>query len=162
TVLESGLRFSDRVSRNQFRAGQIAEAFPDSKVVPFEEFPYNYYDVLDPKIDLDSWTLTVEGEVERPGEYTLDQIKELPHISQNTRHICVEGWDVIGNFGGARISDFLEMVGARPSARFIEVYCADDYYSSIDMEGARHSQSILCYEMYGKPLDAGHGAPLRL
>ena len=54
------------------------------------------------------------------------------------------------------------MIGADPSAQFVEVECADDYYESIDIESARHRQSLLCYEMYGKPLDRGHGAPLRL
>lgn len=54
------------------------------------------------------------------------------------------------------------MIGANASARFIEVECADDYYTSIDVESALQPQSLLCYEMYGKPLDAGHGAPLRL
>ncbi len=161
-VREAGLWFSDWVSDKQFGRTRLAETLPDGKVTPFELFPYNYYDVLDPEVDLESWTLTVEGEVKHPGEYTLDQIKSLPHISQNTRHICVEGWDVVGNFGGARISDFLTMVGASPSARYIEVVCADDYYSSVDMKSARHPQSLLCYEMYGNPLNAGHGAPLRL
>jgi len=33
----------------------------------------------------------------------------------------VEGWDVIGRFGGARLSDFLQMVGADPTAKFITV-----------------------------------------
>ena len=140
-VVEAGLRFSDWVSQKQFSGERLAEIFSDFNVVPLEECPYNYYDVLDPEIDLNSWTLTVEGEVERPGEYTLDQISELPRIFQNTRHICVEGWDVICNFAGARIADFLKMIGARPSARFIEVECADDYYSSIDIEAARHPQS---------------------
>jgi len=161
-IAEAGLQFSDWVSAKQFRQDHLAETFSDSQIARFEDFPYNYYDVLDPQVDLESWTLTVEGQVERPGEYTLDQIKDLPRITQNTRHICVEGWDVIGNFGGARISDLLRLVEARPAARFIEVYCADDYYSSIDIETAHHPQSLLCYEMYGKPLNAGHGAPLRL
>ena len=40
--------------------------------------------------------------------------------------------------------------------------CADDYYESIDMDSALHPQTLLCYEMYGKPLDRKHGAPLRL
>ena len=161
-VVEAGLRFSDWISARQFGATRLAETFADTQLTPFGTFPYNYYDVLDPEVDLESWTLTVEGDVARPGEYTLDQIKSLPHITQNTRHICIEGWDVIGNFSGVRISDFLELIGASPAARFIEVECADDYYTSIDMNAARHPQSLLCYEMYGKPLDAGHGAPLRL
>ena len=40
--------------------------------------------------------------------------------------------------------------------------CADDYYESLDIETARQPQSLLCYEMSGRPLDRGHGAPLRL
>ena len=127
-----------------------------------EKFPYNYYDVLDPEIDLATWTLTVGGLVQRAGEYRLAQIQSLPKQVQNTRHVCIEGWDVVGNFGGARIADFLRLVGADPRSRFVEVECADDYYESIDMESALHPQSLLCYEMYGKPLDRGHGAPLRL
>ena len=161
-VVEAGLGFSDWVSDKQFGSTRLAETFADSQLARIDDFPYNYYDVLDPEVDLDSWTLTVEGDVARPGEYSLDQIKALPHVSQNTRHICIEGWDVIGNFGGARICDFLEWIGANPAARFVEVECADDYYTSIDMNSAQHPQSLLCYEMYGKPLDAGHGAPLRL
>ncbi len=160
-LLESGLGFSDRASSALFnRHGKLT--FSDAEVVPFSKFPYNYFNVLDPEVDLEQWTLTVEGDVARPGEYKLSQIMALPKVSQNTRHVCVEGWDVIGNFGGARMGDFLRAVGASPSARFVEVECSDDYYESIDMESALHPQSLLCYEMYGKPLDRGHGAPLRL
>ena len=69
---------------------------------------------------------------------------------------------MIGNFGGTRASDFLPLIGADTSARFLEVECVDGYYESIDMETALHPQTLLCYEMYGKPLDRGHGAPLQL
>jgi DMSO/TMAO reductase YedYZ molybdopterin-dependent catalytic subunit len=78
------------------------------------------------------------------------------------RNVCVEGWDVIGNFGGARLSDFLKAIGADTTARFVTVECADDYYESLDMATALHPQTLLCYEMYGKPLTREHGAPLRL
>ncbi len=86
----------------------------------------------------------------------------LPKVVQNVRHICIEGWDVVGNFGGARLRDLLALAGADPSARFVEIGCLDDYYSSIDMASARHPQTLACYEMYGQPLTGGHGAPLRL
>ncbi len=86
----------------------------------------------------------------------------LPKLVQNTWHICVEGWDVIGNFGGTRASDILRLIGADTSARLLGVECVDGYYESIDMETVLHPQTPLCYEMYRKPLDRGHGAPLRL
>jgi DMSO/TMAO reductase YedYZ molybdopterin-dependent catalytic subunit len=160
-LLAAGVRFSDWASGELFRSQHLAPTFSNSEVVPFAKFPYNGYDVLDP-LDLEKWTLTVEGDVQHPGEYTLAQVQALPKISQNTRHICVEGWDVIGSFGGTRISDFLTLVGANTGARFLEVECVDDYYESIDMASVLHPQSLLCYEMYGQPLDRKHGAPLRL
>lgn len=161
-LLEAGVGWSDAVSDLLFRGRHPAGTYPDRDVVPLDRFPYNVYDVLEPEIDFDRWRLKVGGAVARPGEYTLEQIRALPKVTQNTRHVCVEGWDVVGRFGGARLADFLSMVGAAPDGRFLIVTCADDYYESLDIETARHPQSLLCYEMYDKPLYRGHGAPLRL
>jgi DMSO/TMAO reductase YedYZ molybdopterin-dependent catalytic subunit len=161
-LLEGGLELSEWASRLLFSRSRLAPTFASSAVVPFEKFPYNGYDVLDPRVDLDRWTLMVEGRVQRPGKYRLPHIQSLPKITQNVRHVCVEGWDAIGSFGGTRISDFLQAIGADMNSRFLEVQCADDYYEAIDMASALHSQSLLCYEMYGKRLNRGHGAPLRL
>jgi len=161
-LLKAGLGFSDWVSGVLFRKQHLAATFSDSELTPFNRFPINDYDVDDPQVDFDRWTLTVTGAVQKPGEYTLAQIQTLPRVRQNTRHVCVEGWDVIGRFGGARLSDFLKMIGADLSARFVYVECADDYYESLDMATALHPQSLLCYEMYDQPLTREHGAPLRL
>jgi DMSO/TMAO reductase YedYZ molybdopterin-dependent catalytic subunit len=161
-LLKKGLAFSDWLSARLYRGGHLATTFADSEVVPLEKFPINGYDVEDPGVILESWTLSVSGAVRQPGEYKLEQVQALPRFRQNTRHVCVEGWDVIGRFGGARLSDFLKMVGADTSARFLTVTCADDYYESLDMATALHPQTLLCYEMYDRPLSREHGAPLRL
>jgi DMSO/TMAO reductase YedYZ molybdopterin-dependent catalytic subunit len=78
------------------------------------------------------------------------------------RHVCIEGWSAIGSFGGVRMADFLTMVGASATAGYVEVACLDDYYTSYDMVSCRHPQTLLCDQMYGRPLDRGHGAPLRV
>jgi DMSO/TMAO reductase YedYZ molybdopterin-dependent catalytic subunit len=161
-LLKTGLGFSDWASGKLFRSGHLAPTFTDSELTPFDKFPINGYDVEDPGVDFDKWNLTVAGAVQKPGDYTLAQIQALPKFIQNTRHVCVEGWDVVGNFGGVRLSDFLRMIGADTTARFIYVECADDYYESLDMATALHPQTLLCYEMYGQPLIREHGAPLRL
>src|ERR1700680_3192989 len=123
TLVAAGVRFSDWASGGLFRSQRPAQTFSDSEVVPFAKFPYNGYDVLDPEVDLEKWTLTVVGDVQRPGEYKLAQIQELPKVNQNTRHVCVEGWDVIGSFGGARISGFLSFGGSKPPAPFFRRPC---------------------------------------
>jgi DMSO/TMAO reductase YedYZ molybdopterin-dependent catalytic subunit len=161
-LLKSGLEFSDWASARLFRAGHLAPTFAQSDLTPVDEFPLNSYDADDPGVDLAKWALTVTGAVQRPGNYSLARIQALPKVTQNTRHVCVEGWDVIGRFGGVRLSDFLKMIGADPSARFVSVECADDYYESLDLATAMHPQTLLCYEMYDQPLTREHGAPLRL
>ena len=161
-LLKAGLGFSDWASAEMYRTGHLAPVFADSELTPFNKFPINGYDVDDPEVDFNKWNLTVAGAVQRSGDYTLAQIQALPKFNQNTRHVCVEGWDVIGKFGGVRLSDFLKMIVADTTARFVTVECADDYYESLDMATALHPQTMLCYEMYGQPLTREHGAPLRL
>lgn len=161
-LLKAGLGFSDWASGTIFRKHHMAPTFTESELTPFDKFPINDYDVDDPEVDFEKWSLTVDGSVQKPGDYKLDQIQQLPKVVQNTRHVCVEGWDVIGRFGGARLSDFLNMIGADTTARYVYVECADDYYETIDMATALHPQSLLCYEMYDQPLTREHGAPLRL
>jgi DMSO/TMAO reductase YedYZ molybdopterin-dependent catalytic subunit len=161
-LLKKGLGFNDWAAARLFRSGHLAPTFDNAELAPFSKFPINGYDVDDPGVDFESWTLNVSGAVQKPGKYMLAQVQALPRIRQNTRHICVEGWDVIGRFGGARLSDFLQMVGADLTARFVTVNCADDYYESLDMATALHPQTLLCYEMYEQPLTREHGAPLRL
>jgi DMSO/TMAO reductase YedYZ molybdopterin-dependent catalytic subunit len=144
------------------RDAALAPTFAVTDLTPIEHFPVNSYLTDDPGTQAAGWKLIVEGAVESPGEYSLAQIQALPRRTQITRHICIEGWSVIGSFGGVRLADFLLVVGAAPGARFVEVECADDYYESIDMATALHPQTLLCDEMYGQTLTAAHGAPLRL
>ncbi|MBA3296845.1 MAG: molybdopterin-dependent oxidoreductase [Acidobacteria bacterium] len=161
-LLNRGIQFSDWAAAGWFRNGHLAPTFPNSAVVPLSRFPLNSYIADDPGVDLESWTLRVDGAVARPGEYSLERMHGLPRVQQNTRHVCVEGWDVIGSFGGTRISTVLADAGADTRARFLFFTCADDYYESLDMATALHPQSLLCDEMYGAPLAREHGAPLRL
>src|SRR5207248_1098373 len=95
-LLRKGVDFSDWASQRYFSKNRLATTFRDSDVAPFDKFPYNGYDVIDPEVDLDEWALKVEGQVQKPGDYKLEAIQALPKVVQNNRHVCVEGWDVIG------------------------------------------------------------------
>jgi DMSO/TMAO reductase YedYZ molybdopterin-dependent catalytic subunit len=161
-LLLSGAGFTDWAASKWFRRNHLAPTYANREVTPLEKFFVNTYDVDDPGVDLSTWRLKVDGDVKRPGDYSLAQIQALPKLSQITQHICVEGWTAIVPFGGTAISNFLNLVGANLSAKFLYVECADNYYESIDMPSALHPQSLLCYEMYEQPLTREHGAPLRL
>ncbi len=116
------------------------------------------------------YRLEVGGLVERPMTFSLADIRKFPSRTQITRHDCVEGWSAIGMWKGARLSALLEAVHLKPNARYVVFHCADPmeedgsspYYESIDLEDAFHPQTILAYELNGKPLPIQNGAPLRL
>jgi len=117
-----------------------------------------------------SWKLVVEGKVEKPAAFTLDELRALPGRTQITRHDCVEGWSAIGKWKGARLAAIMDAVKPQPSARYVVFHCADPmeedgskpYYESIDMDDAYHEQTILAYELNDQPLPVGNGAPVRL
>jgi DMSO/TMAO reductase YedYZ molybdopterin-dependent catalytic subunit len=118
------------------------------------------------------FSLSVDGLVRRPMRFSLADLKAMPARTQITRHDCVEGWSAIGQWTGVQLSSLLARVGLAPGARYAVFFCADDmsgssdgsgqYYESIDLFDAFHPQTILAYQLNGKPLDVAHGAPLRL
>jgi DMSO/TMAO reductase YedYZ molybdopterin-dependent catalytic subunit len=115
------------------------------------------------------WRLTVDGLVERPAELSLEELRRLPARTQITRHDCVEGWSAIAKWKGVRLSALLSAVGVRPEARYVVFHCADPmdeegsrYYESLDLDDARHEQTILAYEINDRVLPVEYGAPLRL
>ncbi|MDQ2878030.1 MAG: molybdopterin-dependent oxidoreductase [Pseudomonadota bacterium] len=117
------------------------------------------------------WRLQVGGLVTRPLSISLQQLRAIPARTQITRHDCVEGWSAIGQWHGPLLGTILKAAGVRQAARYIVFTCADlyggmggqaPYYESIDLIDAFHPQTILAWGMNGKPLDVGHGAPVRL
>jgi DMSO/TMAO reductase YedYZ molybdopterin-dependent catalytic subunit len=117
------------------------------------------------------WTLQVDGLVERPTRYTLNELRSFQSRTQITRHDCVEGWSCIGQWTGVPLSTIISKVGIKPEARYLVFRCADTlgefldaglYYESIGLEDAHHPQTILAYAMNGEPLQEAYGAPLRL
>ena len=116
------------------------------------------------------WRLTVDGMVGKPLELSLAQLRTLPARTQITRHDCVEGWSCIGQWTGVRLSHLLTLAQVKPGAKFVVFHCLDQmeqndedstYYESIDMDDALHEQTILAWELNGKPLPVENGAPLR-
>jgi DMSO/TMAO reductase YedYZ molybdopterin-dependent catalytic subunit len=119
------------------------------------------------------YKLTVGGLVDKPAEFTLEQLRAMPSRSQITRHDCVEGWSCIGKWKGVQLAHILEQVQPQAEAKFVLFRCFDSmdgpsldghdsrYYESIDLNDANHVQTILAYDLNDKPLPISNGAPLR-
>jgi len=115
-----------------------------------------------------SYRLAVGGLVEHPQSFDLKELRALATLSQITRHDCVEGWSVIGKWGGVPLGTFLALVRPKPAARYVVFYSFDhdqsgqQFYGSIDLTQAAHPQTQLALDLNGRPVDPAHGAPVRL
>lgn len=161
-VLKAMSQWNDRAQAALFRPNHLAPTFSPDKVVKPPRFNA-YYDVEDlAPVDANAWKLELAGLIGDKRPWTARQIYELPEQEIIVRHICVEGWDYIGQWSGVNLRLFLERIGADLTAKYVAFRCADDYYGSIDMASALHPQTLLATKYAGEPITDPFGFPLRL
>jgi len=165
-AVQSALRavsaWNDGVQSLLFRSNHLAPTFTPSQVVKPPRFNA-YYDIADVRpVDGASWKLELAGRIADKRPWTAQQIYQLPEQELIIKHICVEGWDYIGQWSGPSLRAFLERVGADLTAKYVYCICNDDYTESIDMASALHPQTILATKYAGAPLADPFGFPLRL
>jgi len=116
-----------------------------------------------PKIDLESWILVIDGEVEKPLKLNWNDILDLPKIESVSDFHCVEGWSVLGlKWEGVRFKDLVKLVKPKKKAKFATFECADRYTTSLSLEELSRENVLLAYRLDGKELEEGLGFPLRL
>jgi DMSO/TMAO reductase YedYZ molybdopterin-dependent catalytic subunit len=160
-----GLEFNEAFSKRVFFSPTHQDrAFPRSAAVE----PRNNYHGETPIVDLEAWTLMLEGAADGPKTLTLADLKALPAVSQTTELKCVEGWSAVVNWTGVRFADFVARYPPPPGTTYVAMRSEpegwDDewYYVGLDMASCLHPQTLLAYAMNDAPLTPEHGAPLRL
>jgi DMSO/TMAO reductase YedYZ molybdopterin-dependent catalytic subunit len=106
--------------------------------------------------------------VKTPLELSLIDLRSMHARTQVTKHHCIQGWSGVAAWTGVALADLLAACEPLPRAKYIVFHAFDEhvegepYYETIDLELARHSQTILALDMNGEPLPIPHGAPCRL
>jgi DMSO/TMAO reductase YedYZ molybdopterin-dependent catalytic subunit len=142
----------------EFNRTQISENFPAFGTT----MPRSQAYLMSMVEGFERWLLVVGGLVARPARFSLAELKQFPSRTQVTEHICEEGWSAIGEWTGVQLSHVLDAIGVKPEAKYVVFECVDGHWGSLDMEDARHPQTLLAYGMNGSDLQAPHGAPVRL
>ncbi|WP_009634377.1 molybdopterin-dependent oxidoreductase [Synechocystis sp. PCC 7509] len=115
-----------------------------------------------PKIDAAKFRLLVEGDINNPLSLSMADIQQMPRTSMTIRHVCVEGWAAIVQWGGLQLRDIVALAKPIKNVRYVYFQSADGYYESWDIASALHPQTLMAYEKNGQPLPIENGAPLRL
>lgn len=176
--LRQVLDANEQIARTYFSNANLVKTYPLDEAVRNPRF--NGLDGLRTPVPTD-WKLQIDRDNRSNGPrdplfVTMDDIRALPKQELIYDFKCVEGWSQIQHWGGVRLSDFLAryQLGTRsgnaPSPdhtndlfKFVGLETPDKgYYVGIDIESALHPQTLLAYELNGQPINAQHGAPLRL
>ena len=132
------------------------------------------------KFKSDPWSLVVDGACQKPGRYALEDLLK-PHLLEERiyRLRCVEAWSMVVPWVGLPLAELLRRFEPDSRARFVRFetlydpeqmpgqaasFAAIDYpyVEGLRIDEAMHPLAFIAVGLYGKPLPAQNGAPLRL
>jgi DMSO/TMAO reductase YedYZ molybdopterin-dependent catalytic subunit len=169
--------------------GEFAPHLLDDEVTPNNRhFVRNNAIVSDRanNMDMQGWTLTIDGEVQNELKLSMDDLKKFPEVSLNATVECggngrglfdpkVRGnpWGrgAIGcsKWTGVRLRDVLKKAGLKDSAVYTAHYgddiplgAAEPFSRGVPVDKAMDENTIIAYAMNGKPLPTLNGFPVRL
>ena len=187
-----------------------AEALPKPDMIVHSENPFNaefpphlLHDLVTPtarhfvrnnrgiperakRQDLQGWKLTIDGEVDRKLELSMDDLLRFPQVSLKAVLECagngrslfdpkvggtpwVRGAVGCSEWTGVRLRDVLEHAGLKPHAVYLGNYGEDvpaesgeAFSRGIPIEKAMDEHTLIAFKMNGEDLPAAHGFPARL
>jgi len=138
-------------------------------VVPNKAFYRIDTALLVPRVDAGTWRLEVRGRVDRPLEFTYDELLEMPLFEQYVTIACVSnrvGGDLVGNalWTGVRLRDVLDAAGVQAGATQIVGRSVDGFTAGFPTTWALEPgrEAMIAVGMNREPLPAQHGFPARL
>lgn len=161
-VIRKVLNANESVFDKLLSDKHLTKEYPVSKAVPAR---VNGDLGLKTSFDPTTWAMNVIRSKGDTLKITLDDLKKLPKIEFAFNFKCIEGWSQITHWGGVKFSDFIKAYGLTEEGgmNYLGLATPDkQYYVGIDMPSALHPQTLLCYELNGKPLPMNQGYPLRL
>ena len=124
------------------------------------------------------WTVAIEGEVKKPGNYDLDTLLKLAPMEERVYRLrCVEGWSMVIPWVGYSLAELINRVEPTGNAKFVQFVTLADkaqmpglgsrvldwpYTEGLRIDEALHPLTLLAMGMYGEVLPHQNGAPVRL
>jgi DMSO/TMAO reductase YedYZ molybdopterin-dependent catalytic subunit len=133
---------------------------PGQKLV--ENFPVLHYDGI-PKFDADKWTFRIWGLVEKERKLSFTEFTSLPHVKVFSDIHCVTGWSKLDNtWEGISSSEIRKLVNIKPEAKYVMIYCSDDYYTNLSFEDFFQFDVLFALKFNNEDVSLEHGYPVRL
>jgi DMSO/TMAO reductase YedYZ molybdopterin-dependent catalytic subunit len=116
-----------------------------------------------PRFKTETYTLTIDGEVEKPVKLSWAEFAALPAVESVSDFHCVEGWSVLDcKWEGVRLREIERLVKPKDVAKAVTFEGADGYTTSLFRTELAREDVLLAYKLNDEVLEEGYGFPLRL
>ncbi len=123
--------------------------------------------VIDPRVQVSSWQLSIAGLVDRPRTYGFDDLRSMTAVTQETTLSCISnpvggGLQSNAMWTGIPLADLLAEAGPGDGVIEVLVTSVDGYSDTFSIDKAMERSTLVAYEMNGEPLPQRHGYPARI
>jgi DMSO/TMAO reductase YedYZ molybdopterin-dependent catalytic subunit len=122
--------------------------------------------LVKPRVDIATWKLSINGNVERPFTLTYDELLDLDAIEQVRTLECISnpvGGELMSTaiWTGVRLKDLLDRAAPKANSYDVVLTSVDGYADSFPIAKAMEPDTFVAYLMNGKTLPVEHGYPVR-
>lgn len=121
-----------------------------------------------PRVDLQDWTLSIRGRVDRPYDITYYDLLDMRMVERDVTLSCVSnevGGNLVGNarWLGVPLAEVLNRAGVQDDAEQVVGRSVDDFTVGFPVEAVFDGrEALVAVGMNGEPLPFEHGFPARL
>lgn len=140
--------------------GELANRVPPGQHLA-QGFPVLTYGET-PQIERQDWRLRIWGLAE-PVEFSWDDLMAMPQSDFTADFHCVTRWSKLDvQWTGVKVTDFMAQVKLQPGATSLMEHCYGGYTTNLSLEDFLREENFFAHTLFGEPLSADHGGPLRL
>ena len=141
-----GADLADRVPPGQ----HLAKGFP---VLTYGETP---------QVAPDAWSLTISGLAEAK-TFTWADLMALPQQDFTADFHCVTTWSKLDvKWTGVALPDLMAQITLPLEAAYVMMHCYGGYTTNLALGDFVRPENFLAHTLYGEPLPADHGGPVRV
>ncbi|MEZ4713713.1 MAG: sulfite oxidase-like oxidoreductase [Caldilineaceae bacterium] len=129
-----------------------------------QKFPVLHFGSV-PKVNLDTWTFRIFGEIEQERTWSWPEFNQLPRTQLMLDLHCVTRWSKFDTlWEGVSLKTLVEQgfIKPKPTAKFVIQHCEQGYTTNTPLALALSNNMLMATHYDGQPLDADHGYPLRM
>ncbi len=104
-------------------------------------------------MDVHSFTLTIDGEVDNPVTLRYDQVLELPAVERTVRIICAGGTYANTVMKGVSMARLFDLAKVRGAACLAVFHCEDGHRETIPLVELLQQEAFLAYTASGEDAD---------